>query len=115
MSPNPTTPVTFASPTKPAAWSWEATNAEVARRYGLPIEQVVRFDQNTASVDRHQVLRRDIGHDAQPVVTNNLRVFSKKKHCLFLGVSLRLGPVLSRSALIRRSLLSKSSNAWASD
>lgn len=48
MSPNPTTPVTFASPTKPAAWSWEATNAEVARRYGVPIEQVVRFDQNTA-------------------------------------------------------------------
>lgn len=48
MSPNPTTPVTFASPTKPAGWSWEATNAEVAKRYGLPLEQVVRFDQNTA-------------------------------------------------------------------
>lgn len=43
-----TTPVTFASPTKPAGWTWEATNAEVAARYGLPIEQVVRFDQNTA-------------------------------------------------------------------
>jgi hypothetical protein len=25
-----TTPVTFASPTKPAGWTWEATNAEVA-------------------------------------------------------------------------------------
>jgi len=43
-----TTPVTFASPVKPAGWTWEATNAEVAARYGLPIEQVVRFDQNTA-------------------------------------------------------------------
>ena len=43
-----TTPVTFASPTKPAGWTWEATNQEVAARYGLPIEQVVRFDQNTA-------------------------------------------------------------------
>lgn len=43
-----TTPVTFASPTKPAGWTWEATNQEVATRYGLPIEQVVRFDQNTA-------------------------------------------------------------------
>jgi histidinol-phosphate aminotransferase len=32
-----TTPVTFASPTKPAGWTWEATNQEV-----------VRFDQNTA-------------------------------------------------------------------
>jgi histidinol-phosphate aminotransferase len=40
--------VTFASPTKPAGWTWEATNQEVAARYGLPIEQVVRFDQNTA-------------------------------------------------------------------
>lgn len=48
MSSIPTTPVTFASPTKPAAWSWEATNAEVAKRYGVPIEEVVRFDQNTA-------------------------------------------------------------------
>ena len=45
MSP---TPVTFASPTKPASWSWEATSSEVAARYGVPIEQVVRFDQNTA-------------------------------------------------------------------
>ncbi|HYK95281.1 MAG TPA: histidinol-phosphate transaminase [Candidatus Dormibacteraeota bacterium] len=43
-----TTPVTFASPTRPAGWTWEATNQEVAARYGLPIEQVVRFDQNTA-------------------------------------------------------------------
>jgi histidinol-phosphate aminotransferase len=43
-----TTPVTFASPTKPAGWTWEATNQEVAARYGVPIEQVVRFDQNTA-------------------------------------------------------------------
>jgi len=42
------TPVTFASPTKPASWSWEATSGEVAARYGVPIEQVVRFDQNTA-------------------------------------------------------------------
>jgi len=46
--PGGTTPVTFASPTKPAGWSWEATNEEVAARYGVPIEDVVRFDQNTA-------------------------------------------------------------------
>jgi histidinol-phosphate aminotransferase len=45
MSP---TPVTFASPTQPASWSWEATNAEIAARYGLPLESVVRFDTNTA-------------------------------------------------------------------
>jgi histidinol-phosphate aminotransferase len=45
MSPTPTT---FASPTKPASWSWEATSESVAARYGLPVERVVRFDQNTA-------------------------------------------------------------------
>lgn len=51
-----TTPVTFASPTKPAGWTWEATNAEVASRYGVPIEQVVRFDQNTAPSPPGRVL-----------------------------------------------------------
>jgi len=45
MSP---TPVTFASPTRPASWSWEATNAEIAARYGLPPDSIVRFDTNTA-------------------------------------------------------------------
>ena len=45
MSP---TPVTFASPTRPASWSWEATSAAISERYDVPIDQVVRFDQNTA-------------------------------------------------------------------
>ena len=45
MSP---TPVTFASPNQPAAYAWEATDEEVAARYGLPIDDVVRFDVNTA-------------------------------------------------------------------
>jgi len=43
-----TTASSFASPTKPASWSWEATSESVAERYGIPVEQVVRFDQNTA-------------------------------------------------------------------
>jgi len=42
------TTVTFFSPTKPASWSWEATNAEIAERYGLPLEAIVRFDTNTS-------------------------------------------------------------------
>jgi histidinol-phosphate aminotransferase len=42
------TPATFASPTKPASWSWEATNESIAERYGVPLDQVVRFDQNTS-------------------------------------------------------------------
>ena len=41
MSP---TPVTTNLPTQPASYSWEATDEEVAARYGLPIDQVVRFD-----------------------------------------------------------------------
>jgi histidinol-phosphate aminotransferase len=42
------TPVTFTSPTSPASYSWEATDEEVAARYGVPIEEVVRFDLNTS-------------------------------------------------------------------
>ena len=45
MSP---TPVTFSSPTAPATYSWEATNEEVAARYGVPLESIVRFDLNTS-------------------------------------------------------------------
>lgn len=45
MSP---TPVSFAVPGQPASYSWEATDEGVAARYGLPVEQVVRFDLNTS-------------------------------------------------------------------
>jgi histidinol-phosphate aminotransferase len=42
------TPVTFTSPDQPTSYSWEATNEEVAARYGVPVESVIRFDLNTA-------------------------------------------------------------------
>lgn len=45
MSP---TPVTFSSPSQPASYSWEATDEEVAARFGLPVESIVRFDLNTS-------------------------------------------------------------------
>ena len=45
MSP---TPVTTNLPTQPASYSWEATDEEVAARYGMPVEEVVRFDLNTS-------------------------------------------------------------------
>jgi histidinol-phosphate aminotransferase len=45
MSP---TAVTFSAPNAPATYSWEATNEEVAARYGVPIESIVRFDLNTS-------------------------------------------------------------------
>jgi len=41
-------PVTTASPTKPASYSWEATDEAVAERYGLPLDRVIRFDLNTS-------------------------------------------------------------------
>lgn len=45
MSP---TPVTFDLPTQPASYSWEATDEEVAARFGLPLDQILRFDLNTS-------------------------------------------------------------------
>jgi histidinol-phosphate aminotransferase len=44
----PVTPVTFALPTAPPGYSWEATNEAVAERYGIPLERVARFDLNTS-------------------------------------------------------------------
>jgi histidinol-phosphate aminotransferase len=40
--------VTFATPNQPSAYTWEATNEEVAARYGVSVEDIVRFDLNTA-------------------------------------------------------------------
>ncbi len=45
MSP---TPVSFASPVAPAGYTWEATDEEVSARYGVPLDQVARFDLNTS-------------------------------------------------------------------
>jgi histidinol-phosphate aminotransferase len=42
------TPVTFTSPTAVTGYTWEATSAQVAERYGVPVESVVRFDLNTS-------------------------------------------------------------------
>jgi len=42
------TPVTFTAPAPPTAYTWEATDEEVAARYGLPIEAIARFDLNTS-------------------------------------------------------------------
>jgi histidinol-phosphate aminotransferase len=36
-------------PTAPAGYVWEATSEQVAARYGVPVERVVRFDLNTAA------------------------------------------------------------------
>ena len=45
MSP---TPVTFSAPAAPSTYSWEATDEEVAARYGLDPATIVRFDLNTS-------------------------------------------------------------------
>jgi len=45
MSP---TPVTYSLPNQPASYSWEATDEEVAARYGVDPASIVRFDLNTS-------------------------------------------------------------------
>ncbi len=45
MSP---TPVTFNLPTQPTTYTWEATDEEVAARYGVPLSSILRFDLNTS-------------------------------------------------------------------
>jgi histidinol-phosphate aminotransferase len=45
MSP---TPVTTNLPTQPATYSWEATDEEIAARYGASIASILRFDLNTS-------------------------------------------------------------------
>jgi histidinol-phosphate aminotransferase len=55
--------VTFTSPNQPSAYAWEATDEEVAARYGVALEDVVRFDVNTAPLPpdlAHRVMAR--GH-----------------------------------------------------
>jgi histidinol-phosphate aminotransferase len=42
------TPVTWSSPTAPISYSWEATDEEVSARYGVPVDEIVRFDLNTS-------------------------------------------------------------------
>ncbi len=36
------------APAAPASYSWEATDEGVAARFGIPVEQVIRFDLNTS-------------------------------------------------------------------
>lgn len=50
MSPSP---MTHASPSQPASYAWEATDEGVAERFGLPLEQIVRFDLNTSPEPPH--------------------------------------------------------------
>jgi histidinol-phosphate aminotransferase len=54
MSP---TPATMAIPTSPTAYAWEATDEQVAARYGVPVERIVRFDLNTSPAPPDLALR----------------------------------------------------------
>ncbi len=42
------TPFTMSDPVAPAGYSWEATSEQVAARYGIAVDRVVRFDLNTS-------------------------------------------------------------------
>ena len=62
------TPVTMASPVGPASYAWEATDEQVAARYGVPVAEVARFDLNTSPVPPPVAMRvlRD-GPLARPI------------------------------------------------
>jgi len=57
------TPVTIAVPAKPAAYAWEATDEQVAERYGVPLERIARFDLNTSPAPPDMALRLLRGGD----------------------------------------------------
>ncbi len=52
-----TSPFAVTSPTDPASYSWEATDEGVAERFGIPVEQVLRFDLNTSPAPPDLVAR----------------------------------------------------------
>jgi histidinol-phosphate aminotransferase len=54
MSPTPTP---TASPSSPTAYAWEATDEQVAERYAVPVERIVRFDLNTSPAPPDLALR----------------------------------------------------------
>jgi histidinol-phosphate aminotransferase len=54
MSP---TAVTMAIPAAPPAYAWEATDEQVAERYGVPVARIVRFDLNTSPAPPDVALR----------------------------------------------------------
>jgi histidinol-phosphate aminotransferase len=63
MSP---TPVTFSSPIAPASYTWEATNDEVALRYGVDPNAIIRFDLNTSPTPPAVVARLLAAGDFDP-------------------------------------------------
>jgi histidinol-phosphate aminotransferase len=55
--PTPLTPVTMVSPVGPASYAWEATDEQVAERYGVELSEVARFDLNTSPTPPDVALR----------------------------------------------------------
>ena len=49
--------MSMAVPTAPATYTWEATSEAVAAKYGVPLEQILRFDLNTAPAPPELVAR----------------------------------------------------------
>jgi histidinol-phosphate aminotransferase len=46
-----------AASTTPAVYAWEATDEQVSQRYGIPVEQIIRFDLNTSPAPPDLVAR----------------------------------------------------------
>lgn len=46
-----------AVPTTPTVYAWEATDEQVSQRYGIPVEEIIRFDLNTSPAPPDLVAR----------------------------------------------------------
>ncbi len=51
------TPMSFAVPTAPAGYTWEATSEAVAAKYGVAVDEILRFDLNTSPAPPDLVAR----------------------------------------------------------
>jgi histidinol-phosphate aminotransferase len=57
------TPAGMALPSAPTAYAWEATDKQIAERYGVPVDRIVRFDLNTSPAPPELALRLLRGGD----------------------------------------------------
>lgn len=95
--PTPLTPVTMVSPVGPASYAWEATDEQVAERYGIALSEIARFDLNTSPtppdvalrVLREGPLARPICEyppsDYRPLVTAAARVYGVGTEEILVG------------------------------
>mgnify|MGYP000317988020 CR=1 FL=1 len=93
MSPN-SLPVS--RPAQPTGYAWEATDEQVAERYGVPVEQVVRFDLNTSPAPPDLALRLRRDQERERLIQKLLA--AKRKGARSIAVCNVVGSMATREA-----------------